>query len=100
MKRTGPAFAKQHPAKKLRRLLGTWHEEATFPNGEVITGTVTFRWLEKDMLMVMKGKMRRLIPSSTSVLGADDVLDQLMMLYADERGVTGDATALCMNEAL
>lgn len=81
-------FAKQHPAKALKRLLGAWHAEATFPNGEVIPGTVTFRWLAEDGLVLMRSKMRRLIPASVAVIGADDVHDQLTMLYSDERGVT------------
>ena len=49
---------------------------------------ICFAWLAEDALMTMRSKMRRLIPSSVAVLGADDVLDQLTMLYSDDRGVT------------
>ena len=83
-----PWFAKQHPATQLKRLLGRWSAAATFPNGDVVRGAVTYRWLAKDALMIARSRMRKLIPASVSILGADDVNNQLTMLYSDERGVT------------
>jgi hypothetical protein len=85
-----PWLAKQHPAKQLKRLLGTWTCEATIPGFEKsFISTVQFTWIEKDMLMMMKSKGKPGgPPSGTAVLGADDVNNQLQMLYADVRGVT------------
>lgn len=93
--RKAPWLASRHPAKDLRRLAGSWSLQVFFPGVfEPLHGTVTFRWLVKNALIVMRssvrGSQRGKVgpPTSTSVLGADDVHDRYTMLYSDERGVT------------
>ena len=90
-----PSLASRHPAKDLRRLAGSWALQVFFPGVfEPLHGTVTFRWLQKNALMVMRSSVRGAQrgkagpPTSTSVLGADDVHNSYTMLYSDERGVT------------
>ena len=84
-----PWLATKHPARQLARLLGSWRVEVTLPGAErAIRGTATFRWLAQDALMVLRSRVGGGVPTSVSVLGADDVNDAFAMQYSDERGVT------------
>lgn len=84
-----PHFSRRHLPRRLRRLIGTWNLEGRFVGGDEIIpvkGTVTFRWLAKDALVVMRTRMK-VAPASVAVLGADDNQNSFTMLYSDERGV-------------
>jgi hypothetical protein len=63
--------------------------EGQFVGGDEILpvkGTVTFRWLAKDALIVMRTRMK-VAPASVAVIGADDDQNAFTMLYSDVRGV-------------
>jgi hypothetical protein len=97
--RKPPWLASRHPARELRRLAGSWSLQVLFPGVDTpMRGTATFKWLEKNALMVMRSSVRGSNrgkagpPTSVSVLGADDVKDTYTMLYSDERGVTREYT--------
>lgn len=70
-------------------LLGTWKVAGHFVGGDEVLeerGTVTFRWLEKDALLVMRSRMK-VAPQSISAIGADDGANNFTILYSDERNV-------------
>jgi len=84
-----PHFSRRHLPRRLRRLIGTWKVEGRFVGGDEILpvkGTVTFRWIAKDALVVMRTRMG-VAPASVAVLGADDNQNSFTMLYSDDRGV-------------
>ena len=89
MKAPKPTLSRRHLPRRLRRLVGTWKVEGTFVGGPEIMperGTVTFRWLVKDALVVMHSRMK-VAPETTAVIGADDTFNAFTMLHADVRGV-------------
>ena len=84
-----PHFSRRHLPHRFRRLIGTWKIEGRFVGGDEVLpvkGTVTFRWLVKDALVVMRTRMK-VAPASVAVLGADDNQNSFTMLYSDDRGV-------------
>ena len=84
-----PHFSKRHITRRLRVLLGTWKVAGRFVGGDEVLeerGTVTFRWLEKDALLVMRTRMK-VAPRSISAIGADDGANNFTILYSDERKV-------------
>jgi hypothetical protein len=84
-----PHFSKRHITRRLRMLLGTWKVAGRFVGGDEVLeehGTVTFRWLEKDALLVMRSRMK-VAPKSIAAIGADDGANDFTILYADERNV-------------
>jgi hypothetical protein len=84
-----PQFSRRHLPRRLRPLIGTWKVEGQFVGGDEVlpvSGTVTFRWLVKDALVVMRTRMK-VAPASVAVLGADDNQNSFTMLYSDDRGV-------------
>ena len=84
-----PQFSRRHLPYRFRRLIGAWKVEGRFVGGDEVLpvkGTVTFRWLVKDALVVMRTRMK-VAPPSVAVLGADDNQNSFTMLYSDERGV-------------
>jgi hypothetical protein len=55
-----PHFARRHLPYRLRRLIGTWTVEGHFvggTEGRRVRGSVTFRWLVKDALVVTRTRM-------------------------------------------
>lgn len=84
-----PRFSKRHVARRLHVLLGSWRVEGQFVGGEEPLnerGRVTFRWLEKDALLLMRSRMT-VAPRSLAVMGADDTTNAFTILYSDERPV-------------
>ena len=84
-----PHFSRRHLPHRFRPLIGTWTVEGRFVGGDEILpvkGTVTFKWIAKDALVVMRTRMK-VAPASVAVLGADDNQNSFTMLYSDERGV-------------
>src|SRR6185369_40112 len=84
-----PHFSKRHITRRLRMLVGTWRVQGRFVGGDEVLeerGAVTFRWLEKDALLIMRSHMT-VAPKSIAALGADDGANDFTMLYADARGV-------------
>jgi hypothetical protein len=82
-------LSRRHLPRRLRRLIGTWKIDGRFVGGDEslpVTGTVTFRWLVKDALVVMRTRMK-VAPAAVAVLGADDNQNSFTMLYSDDRGV-------------
>src|ERR1043165_1102967 len=77
-----PTLSRRHLPRRLRRLVGTWKVEGTFVGGPEIMperGTVTFRWLVKDALVVMHSRMK-VAPETTAAIGADDTFNAFTML--------------------
>jgi hypothetical protein len=70
-------------------LIGTWSTEATHPMvDEVVTGSVTFEWLEGGHFIVERSHNdHELFPDAISVIGAPETGDGLVMEYFDSRGV-------------
>ena len=84
-----PKFSQRHLAKRLRKLIGTWRLEGRFTGGleeMVERGTVSFRWLVKDALVIVRSNTR-VAPKSVAVIGADDTFNTFTMVYSDARGV-------------
>jgi hypothetical protein len=91
MKRPAPKphLSSRHIARRLRALVGTWQLAGQFVGGDEVLeerGTVTFRWLEKDALLVMRTRTK-VAPKSVTVMGADETANDFTMLYSDDRGV-------------
>jgi len=87
--RPKPNLSQQHVARSLRVLLGTWKVEGQYVGGDEPLserGTVTFRWLQKDALMIMSSRTK-VAPKSVSIIGADDTAKTFTLLYSDERPV-------------
>jgi hypothetical protein len=70
-------------------LIGTWATEATHPMVDaVVSGTVTFEWLEGGHFLVQRShNEHELFPDAISVIGAPEHGDGLVMEYFDSRGV-------------
>jgi hypothetical protein len=84
-----PHFSKRHITHRLRVLLGNWKVAGHYVGGDEVLkerGTVTFRWLEKDALLLMRSRMR-VAPRSIAAIGADDGANNFTILYSDERNV-------------
>jgi hypothetical protein len=70
-------------------LIGTWATEATHPAIDaVVSGTVTFEWLEGGHFIVQRShNEHELFPDAICVIGAPEAGDGLVMEYFDSRGV-------------
>ena len=70
-------------------LIGTWATEATHPLVDaVVSGTVTFEWLEGGHFLVQRShNEHELFPDAISVIGAPETGEGLVMEYFDSRGV-------------
>jgi hypothetical protein len=70
-------------------LIGTWATEATHPLVDaVVTGTVTYEWLEGGHFIVERSHNdHELFPDAICVIGAPEDGDGLVMEYFDSRGV-------------
>jgi hypothetical protein len=84
-----PRLSHRNLPHRFRPFIGAWKVEGRFVGGDEIlpvTGTVTFRWLVKDALVVMRTRTK-VAPPSVAILGADDDMKSFTMLYSDVRGV-------------
>jgi len=89
VRKPAPMLSRAHVARRLRVLLGTWKVSGQYVGGDeplAERGTVTFRWLEKDALLVMRSRLK-VAPRSISIIGADDTTKAFTLLYSDERPV-------------
>jgi hypothetical protein len=70
-------------------LIGTWDTEATHPLFDgVVTGTVTYEWLEGRRFVVVRSHNDpEMFPDAISVIGAPEEGEGLVMEYFDSRGV-------------
>src|SRR3954451_25162918 len=70
-------------------LIGTWSTEAKHRLvDEVVTGTVSFEWLEGGHFVVLRSHNdHELFPDAISVIGAPESGEGLVMEYFDSRGV-------------
>jgi hypothetical protein len=70
-------------------LIGTWATEATHRLvDEVVTGSVTFEWLEGGHFLVQRSRSdHELFPDGISIIGAPEAGGGLVMEYFDSRGV-------------
>jgi hypothetical protein len=70
-------------------LIGTWTTEATHPLVDaVVSGTVTFEWLEGGHFIVQRShNEHELFPDALCVIGAPERGGGLVMEYFDSRGV-------------
>jgi hypothetical protein len=82
--------AKRDPAfDPFDALIGTWATEATHPRFDaVVPGSTTFEWLEGGHFLVQRSHNdHELFPDATSVIGAPETGDGLVLEYFDSRGV-------------
>jgi hypothetical protein len=70
-------------------LIGTWDSEAKHVLfDEVVSGTVTYEWLEGGHFIVQRShNEHELFPDAICVIGAPETGDGLVMEYFDSRGV-------------
>jgi hypothetical protein len=70
-------------------LIGTWATESKHRLiDEVVTGRVTFEWLEGGRFLIQRSRNdHELLPDSISVIGAPETGEGLVMEYFDSRGV-------------
>src|SRR5512132_3262040 len=70
-------------------LIGTWATEATHPLIDaVVSGTVTFEWLEGGHFLVQRAHNdHERFPDAIGVIGAPENGEGLVMEYFDSRGV-------------
>src|SRR3954451_24721775 len=70
-------------------LIGTWTIEATHPRfDDVVTGTVTYEWLEGGHFIVQRARNEHEhFPDAIWVIGAPEAGDGLIAEYFDSRGV-------------
>ena len=70
-------------------LIGTWTTEAEHRLVEgVVTGTVTFEWLEGGRFLIQRSRTEHeLFPDGISIIGAPEDGDGLVLEYFDSRGV-------------
>ncbi|MEO6526728.1 MAG: hypothetical protein ABIP93_08910 [Gemmatimonadaceae bacterium] len=75
----------------LARLVGTWTtlgSHALIPD-TVLRGKTTFDWLEAGAFLRSRSEIDHPeIPTGVTIIGSDDALGTLSMLYFDERGVS------------
>ncbi|MES2856743.1 MAG: hypothetical protein V4692_12805 [Bdellovibrionota bacterium] len=88
-----PKLPRTPPGRPLSFLLGKWKIEIVFPDPEMkaLHGKAEFKWLEKDLLLLMKsagGKGPTAPPKSVSVIGRDYADKEFFMLYSDARRVS------------
>jgi hypothetical protein len=71
-------------------LVGTWTTEATHPlyEGGVVTGRVTFEWLEGGHFLIMRSHNdHEMFPDGHCIIGLPEDGDELLLEYFDSRGV-------------
>ena len=70
-------------------LIGSWETEARHRLvDEVVTGSVTFEWLEGGHFVIQRSHSdHEQFPDGISVIGAPETGDGLVMEYFDSRGV-------------
>jgi hypothetical protein len=75
----------------LKALVGEWVTVGTHPYlpGQVLRGRTTAEWIEGGAFLLMRSEIDHPeMPCGVSVFGSDDGLQELYMLYFDERGVS------------
>src|SRR5262245_34239202 len=72
-------------------LVGEWHTvgKHRLLLDTTLHGHATFEWLEGGAFLMMRSETEEAgIPSNIGIFGSDDKLDECVMLYFDERGVS------------
>ena len=80
----------------LGRLLGTWEFEPIVDGRSMGRGTATFEWIEDEAFVLERSDASWTDPtwvenapvSTRAVIGWDDSTDEVVQLYADDRGVS------------
>lgn len=82
------------PNPKLRALevlIGTWDTVGTHPYlpGRTLHGRASFEWLAGGAFLLFRSEVDAPeIPSGIAIIGSDDAIGELQMLYFDERAVS------------
>jgi hypothetical protein len=79
----------------LRRLIGTWTFEPLVDGASAGRGRATFEWMEDGAFVVQRseatwttqGWVENAPSRNWAVIGWDDSTDEVVQLYADDRGV-------------
>jgi len=77
--------------KNLEVLIGEWNLEGTWPldPSARLRGQASFQWIEGGAFMLYHSHLDRPeFPSTTAIIGPDDVAGTCSMLYFDSRGVS------------
>lgn len=75
----------------LRWLIGSWSTVGEHPliPDTTLHGRTSFEWLEGGAFLIMHSEIDEPgIPSGIAIIGSDDSVGELSMLYFDERGVS------------
>jgi hypothetical protein len=92
MARKGGEASIPNPAlAPLERVVGAWTTTGTHPMvpDTVFHGRTTFEWLEGGAFLIIRSEIDEpQIPTGLAIIGSDDKLGTLGMLYFDERGVS------------
>ncbi len=88
-----PEITTKNPAlEPLEVLLGDWDVELSnaefLEGGAVLTGMMTFAWLEPAFISMGSHVTGGIVPDSISVIGRNDTGAAFTMLYYDDRGVS------------
>jgi hypothetical protein len=88
----GHEALKPNPAlRDLEVVVGSWDTVGTHPYlpGKTLHGRATFEWIEGGAFLLMRSEINeREIPSGIAILGSDNAIGELHMLYFDERDVS------------
>jgi hypothetical protein len=83
---------KPNPAlAPLERIVGDWTTTGTHPMvpGTTFHGRTSCEWIEGGAFLMMRSEIDEPeIPTGIAIIGSDDALGTLSMLYFDERGVS------------
>ena len=75
----------------LEALVGSWDTVGTHSMipGTTLHGRASFEWLEGGAFLIVRSEIDEPgIPTGIAIIGSDDTMAQLFMLYFDERGVS------------
>jgi hypothetical protein len=83
------------PESPLGRLIGTWEFEPLVEGRSAGRGRATFEWLEDGAFVLERSKaewsdrgwVENAPKTNQAVIGWDDSTDEIVQLYADDRGV-------------
>jgi hypothetical protein len=77
--------------KPLEFLLGEWRTTGSHPEraGKVLNGSTSFSWHEGGAFLIMRTQVDEPgFPDGVAVIGSDNVVGTLTMMYFDERGIS------------
>lgn len=72
-------------------LIGEWKTAGSHPGlpGVVLSGRTSFEWLEGGAFVIMHSHIdHKDVPDGIAIFGSDDSLEDLTMIYFDERNIS------------